>query len=404
MLIIPMHPPTSHYSSSETSRTISQTAMSSIPTPSSSSSSCPSTVSHSNMSCSLTSNATANRRPSMRPKLTLQTTSLPMTFGSSTTGLSLSLASGPTASPTVRNTFKNAYDNVPQSATASPAKSSNSRFSKPSSPYPTNNPYQLPLGVKSILRNSPLDPSCRRRSSVAANGPNAGPGSRRVFFPAKKQVSYRQPLEEEIQTVRYTARHSDLTNEWDPKPQPAGSGEDSDSNSSATPSDASTSDEDAETGTGKTPLRSFERKKRKHMSAEKQIRAVALMDPVDEDGTSTPQTPCRARAKRRCEWRWTLGPLEVRSESAQSGDNAQAADSEPTTTINTTTITSPASNPTTTSPDNEYEYDSPRSWVSTVTSLSSVSEQSSPGFLTPLEAVKHTDECKTHETQRAHVE
>ncbi|PYI06436.1 hypothetical protein BO78DRAFT_114771 [Aspergillus sclerotiicarbonarius CBS 121057] len=273
--------------------------------------------SSSNMAC----RANPASLSSSRPKLTLQTTSLPRTFGTSSTGLSLSLAAGPTASPTVRNTFKNAYDVAgPPSATASPSsKFPNNRFGKPSSPYTTHNPYQLPLGVKSILRNSPLEPSCRRRTgSVATSGPSGGPSARRVFFPAKKQVSYRCPLEEEIKTVHYTARHSDLHDDPEPAPQlpePAPSDEDSDSNaSSLAPSDASTSSEDEpETGVGKTPLSPIKRKKRKFPNADRQVRAVALMDGLAANhnpDTMTPQTPCRKRAKRRCEWRWTLGPLE----------------------------------------------------------------------------------------------
>ncbi|RLM00788.1 hypothetical protein CFD26_107084 [Aspergillus turcosus] len=288
-----------------------------------------------NMSCGVSSNA-AGDRPSaipQRPKLTLQTKSLPMTFGSSTTGLSLSLAAGATASPTVRNTFKNAYDvsSCPPSATESPSKSSMSRFSKPSSPYPTNangNPYQQPLGVKSILRNSPLEPTARRRSiSVAPNGPNGGSSSRRVFFPAEKRVSYRYPLEEEIKTVQYTARHSDLTGEVEDYPSgDAGSGEDSDATSSLPSSDISTSDDEYQS----TSQSQRERKKRKPLAAERQIRAVALLDGLETDpyGSSTPQTPRQHRVKRRCEWRWTLGPLEKQNELIQLPQTPEDASSK----------------------------------------------------------------------------
>ncbi|KAL5362491.1 hypothetical protein BJX96DRAFT_154045 [Aspergillus floccosus] len=325
MLVSPMPPQTSlHYprpppassSAEDKDATSSHTVMAStLPT----STQTPSAVSHSNMACPLaTATKPSHRRPTVsRPKLTLQTSSLPRTFGSSSTGLSLSLAGGATASPTVRNTFKNAYDvPVPSSATASPSKSTNHRFTKPSSPYPSNNPYQLPLGVKSILRNSPLEPTTRSRSLSVATTPNGFQPPRRVFFPAKKQVSYRQPLEEEIRTVRYTARHSDLTAESDPEPREAGSDEDSDSTASLALSDASTSEDDAD------GERQGDRKKRKHHSAEKQVRAVALMDGLQGEGygsdSVTPQTPCQARSKRRCEWRWTLGPLEVRGGSDAS--------------------------------------------------------------------------------------
>ncbi|KAF4260903.1 hypothetical protein CNMCM8812_006633 [Aspergillus fumigatus] len=285
--------------------------------------SCQTGVASTNMSCGVSSNAAGDRRSNIpqRPKLTLQTKSLPTTFGTSTTGLSLSLAACATASPTVRNTFKNAYDvSCPPSVTVSPSKSSMSRFGKPSSPYPTNangNPYQQPLGVKSILRNSPLEPTARRRSiSVAPNGPNGGSSSRRMFFPAEKRVSYRYPLEEEITTVHYTARHSDLTDQVEHHPSgEAGSGEYSDTNSSRTSSDMNPSDED-EYG---TTSQSQSERKRKPLAAERQIRAVALLDRLETNpyGSSTPQTPRQHRVKRRCEWRWTLGPLEKRNELIQ---------------------------------------------------------------------------------------
>ncbi|KAG2419552.1 hypothetical protein HFD88_004348 [Aspergillus terreus] len=334
MLVSPMPPQTSlHYprppppsSSSAEDKDASSSShavmTSTLPTSTQS----PSAVSHSNMACPLaTATTPSHRRPSVsRPKLTLQTSSLPRTFGSSSTGLSLSLAGGATASPTVRNTFKNAYDvPVPSSATASPSKSTNHRFTKPSSPYPSNNPYQLPLGVKSILRNSPLEPATRSRSLSVATTPNGLQPPRRVFFPAKKQVSYRQPLEEEIRTVRYTARHSDLTAESDPEPRGAGSDEDSDSTASLTLSDASTSEDDVD---GK---RRGEGKKRKHHGADRQVRAVALMDGLQGENYSsdsvTPQTPCQARSKRRCEWRWTLGPLELRGGSDASQEPTKTA-------------------------------------------------------------------------------
>lgn len=268
-----------------------------------------------------------------RPKLTLQTSSLPRTFGRSTTGLSLSVA---TSSPTVSNTFKNAYEcpasAIPPTTTygaSSPIKPSSQKFSKPASPFPSYNsgPYQLPLGVKSILRNSPLEPSCRRSVSTVHGGGGAS-SSRRVFFPPKKQVSYRQPLEEEIRTRHYMARHSDLLDEEEPsrpreekRPQSheEGSGSsDSDSNSSQDHSDSSSGSDDDHTGARTEPsLTKIERKKRKTLSAERQVRAVALLDGLEDDpyGNSTPQTPRQSRVKRRREWKWTLGSVEARNEA-----------------------------------------------------------------------------------------
>jgi hypothetical protein len=273
-----------------------------------------------NMSCGLSTNPAGDQRTSVpsKPKLTLQTRCLPRTSGTSSTGLSF-FASGASASPTVRNTFKNAYDvPAPSSATASPSKTP-SKPSKPALSHAANNhsssPYQLPLGVKSILRNSPLEPSSKRRSvSIAAPSGNSASATRRVFFPAKKQVNYRHPLEEEIQTVRYTARHSDLV--LDPDPEPAkdsGSDNDSDSNSSL---EQSGSDDDAGAGCKRSSLDQQERKKRKQISANRQIRAVALLDGLEGDAyaPSTPQTP-QDRVKRRREWKWTLGSIDARNES-----------------------------------------------------------------------------------------
>jgi hypothetical protein len=281
-----------------------------------------------------------------RPKLTLQTTSLPRTFGSSNTGLSFSFATAPTASPTIRNTFKNAYEvTSPSSATTSPSKAA--RFnSKPNSPYilhPNNNlfnhrnPYQLPIGVRSILRNSPLDSTRRRSGSISAggNGPN-GAGSRRVFFPAKKQVSYRCPLEEEIRTERYTAQHIDLLSaeavqhESDPQtpPEPRCADhkpeeEETEDSDSSTPSLSETSasgdDTSADEGIRGAALSKTERKKRRSMGIERQVRAVALLDGVEADGSSTPQTPRDRRVKRRREWRWTLGPIDNLSDNGPDG-------------------------------------------------------------------------------------
>ncbi|KAL4882078.1 hypothetical protein BJY04DRAFT_187963 [Aspergillus karnatakaensis] len=261
-----------------------------------------SSLSHSNMSCALTSNAPS--RPTLtRPKLTLQTSSLPISFGSSTTGLSLSLAGGATASPTVRNTFKNAYDVAyPSSATASPSRAS--RFSKPSSPYTSSNPYQLPLGVKSILRNSLID-SKRRQSTAVQNGTN-GSTARRVYFPSKKQVSYRVPLEEEIKTVRFTTRHSDIVSDNETGSCETSSDDDSDySTSSGLSSETTPSDDD----TGKSTSKSTDKKKRKYRSAERQVRAIARMEGLEDPYAATPQTPRQGRLKRRREWKWTLGPI-----------------------------------------------------------------------------------------------
>ncbi|KAJ5815130.1 hypothetical protein N7474_006907 [Penicillium riverlandense] len=325
-----------------------------------------------------------------RPKLTLQTSSLPRSFGSSSTGLSFSFAAGSGASPTVRNTFRNAYDvATPSSATASPSRTLPTpatiegsglgpRFStsKPSSPYAVANngnnnnnsnnnnnnnpftynyrspyPYQQPLGVRSILRNSPLDPAARRRSgsisATSVNGTVGGAGTRRVFFPAEKQVSYRYPLEEIIHTERYTASHFDLVLQEDVEeeegegqeqrqkqghakqeiehPTPEQEDDDSDySNLSLSETSASSEESSPDHGQQHNPssLSKTERKKRRTLRMERQVRAVALLDGLKEDdayAASTPQTPRQRRVKRRREWKWTLGPVD--SNNPQSAQN-----------------------------------------------------------------------------------
>ncbi|KAL4942497.1 hypothetical protein BDV06DRAFT_162114 [Aspergillus oleicola] len=331
MLATQMPPPASHLPFSKSEASDSYSVMSPAIPPQSphSTASHP----HSSMACGLTSNAPSRTPALSRPKLTLQTSSLPMTFGSSTTGLSLSLAAGPTASPTVRNTFKNAYDVAyPSSATASPSRSSNSRFSKPASPYASSNPYQQPLGVKSILLNSCLESNKRRPSIVAANGPTGSSTSRRVYFPTKKQVSYRNPLEEEIKTVKYTARHSDIVSDSEPTSCETSSDDDSDySTSSLVSSDTTPSDD--ERSTTSEPNSDKKKKKRKYHSNERQVRAIARMEGLEDPYTRTPQTPRQGRLKRRREWRWTLGPLnEVGNSSTTDSPASQLSTSTSTST------------------------------------------------------------------------
>lgn len=192
--------------------------------------------------------------------------------------------------------------------------------------------------MRSILRNSPLEPSTRRRSgsiSAGGNRPN-GAGSRRVFFPAKKQVSYRYPLEEEIRTERYTAQHLDLVTEEAvqaeadtktppetrpaPFPTPEGEKEDSDNSPSlSSETSASGDDTSADEGVRGSSLSKTERKKRRTMQIERQVRAVALLDGFEADGSSTPQTPRQGRAKRRREWKWTLGPVGPVDRASNNG-------------------------------------------------------------------------------------
>ncbi|GAD94470.1 hypothetical protein AOR_1_1974154 [Paecilomyces variotii No. 5] len=251
---------------------------------------------------------------SKRPKLSLQTTSLPITYGKSTTGLSLSLAAGNnTASPTVLNTFNNAYE-LMRSSTSTGGDLSPSK-GKIASPYAASRhkesvPYQLPLGVRSILRNSPIPASSRRQRSVSMTGNtmNGSHSNRRLLFPASKQVSYRYPLEEEIKTVRFTTRHSDIVNDSEPETSDASQSDDSSGSHTSQSDSSGSSDEEISTCKTISPLTHSKRKRRKSAGIEGRKLQLSRLD-GHCTGLESPQTPCQERPKRRREWRWTLGPL-----------------------------------------------------------------------------------------------
>lgn len=244
-----------------------------------------------------------------RPKLSLQTSSLPITFGKSTTGLSRSLTPSSTASPTILNTFNNAYGaarplpatdegSSPSRLPAKALRHAPSYVATGHRDYRDSTPYQQPLGVRSILRNSPLPRSSLWQTMSASSVPEG----RRVFFPAKKQVTYRLPLEEEIQTVHFVAKHSDLSSgsEHDSS---QGSESDDLSDSSTPGSDFSSSEDESSAVALVSAPPHPSKKKRKTVSSERQIRAAAL-----RDGLQEPDTPRQGRRKR-CKWRWTLEPV-----------------------------------------------------------------------------------------------
>jgi hypothetical protein len=250
-----------------------------------------------------------NTTVTKRPKLSLQTASLPATFGNSNTGLARTCI---TASPTVRNTFSNAYEiKHVLSAIESPSPCRSAGGARYGSPFLSHRsdpmPYQLPLGVRSILRNSPLKKMALSRRSVSISA-GAISENRRVYFPARKQVSFRNHLEEEIKTVRFVARHSDIESESEYESSESDGEGDSGSDSGGSQSEGhSSSGEDDEETQGRSVLK----KKRKSVSSERQIRAAALRDGFDDDQIAMALTagPPGSRRKRRCKWRWTLGNL-----------------------------------------------------------------------------------------------
>jgi hypothetical protein len=112
-------------------------------------------------------------------------------------------------------------------------------------------------------------------------------------------VCYRFPLEEEITTVKFVARHSDLSSsdESESESGPEAASEELDDSL-----DLPTSDED-----GRIQARPKKDLKR---YSRRQIRAAAVRDGLGDsrDQTVASKTPSDRKKRRR--WEWTLGPLD----------------------------------------------------------------------------------------------
>lgn len=251
-----------------------------------------------------------------RPKLSLQTSSLPITFGKSSTGLVIAASSVTPASPTLLNTFNNAYD-MPHRFSPVTASPTGVRSARPSSRLvsPFNwgkdeRPYQVPLGLKGILRNSPM-PTGLRRSSLCPTG-DSPRTSRRAFFPAPKRVTFRVVLDEEIKTTIYIAKHSDLPSDE----------EDSDSDDRSELSLSSSDESDAyEPSAADLKSQPNQQRKKRKAGSDRKIQAAAIRDCVGngarvQNGLK-PVFHTRSKRRRR-QWEWTLEPLKKTSPQASS--------------------------------------------------------------------------------------
>ena len=193
--------------------------------------------------------------PSKRPKLSLQTSQLPTTYASSASTTSNSVVGLSTTTPTTLNTFSNTFDLAirpsPNSATTSPA-SFHLRTKPAASPLRRSQPYSLnlPLGVRSILKNSRLAKDYRGSSLSASASPRTG---RRVFFPPAKKVSF-QTIDEEIVTQTYTARHIDLSSSEDEQTAPGSEKDEPPEQDIAVASTEETSEVDCPQSIVTTPL------------------------------------------------------------------------------------------------------------------------------------------------------
>ncbi|EXJ95407.1 hypothetical protein A1O1_00528 [Capronia coronata CBS 617.96] len=259
-----------------------------------------------------------------RPKLSLKTSGLTVNYNASTTSR-ISVNTGVTMTPTSSNTFANTFDLVyrpsPVSTISSPATVTQRKPAghplsatarSPGQPYSLN----LPFGLQSILKNSPLPKDIRRPSACSADASTRISG-RRVFFPPTKKVTFRVILEEEIVTTEYVKCHADL------------SSSDDESSSSELEEESSTPLGDGNKGFRETQVRVDEytgrgRRKRK---------SVTSSEADEGDWTRGRRSRSRStsarrtkRKKRRWEWTAELGPpvvdLEVGTEATIVGVQA----------------------------------------------------------------------------------
>ncbi|KIW35660.1 uncharacterized protein PV07_02345 [Cladophialophora immunda] len=266
--------------------------------------------------------------PGKKPKLSLRTSDLAPTFHGSTSRQN-GINSGATATPTTLNTFNNTFDLAYRPSPVTTLPSPGPHLQTRGSAHPTSpavklseRPYllNLPFGVRSILKNSPL-PRDIRRPSVSASPRVAG---RRVFFPAPKRVAFRAELEEEIVTRNYIMRHADLSS----------SDEESLSSENEEQSGTST-DEDGDDGDKGREIRVDEaspRKKRKRMSI---AVSPSTSSALDRGRLERPQSGSISSSKRRRRrWEWTIdpsmsNPSRLEKESENFSENRDPRVEEP---------------------------------------------------------------------------
>ncbi|KAL9065965.1 MAG: hypothetical protein Q9161_007880 [Pseudevernia consocians] len=129
-----------------------------------------------------------------RPKLSLQTSTLPSpAVQRSAAATSLSAC---TEYPVIRNTHADVFDAPPPTPTSAiqipfPSSSTTSFAFPGISPFHNDAPYILPIGTHSILRNSPLPR--RHVSAASARAP-------RRMFPPVKRVAFQERLVEFMPT------------------------------------------------------------------------------------------------------------------------------------------------------------------------------------------------------------
>ena len=235
-----------------------------------------------------------------RPKLSLQTSCLPITFGRSSTNLTTSSIES-TTTPTHLNTFNNAYSIPLRPSPVSTTPRLSSRLSRIESQQPQPYIVKLPLGIKPILRNSRVS----NLSPFPAATNSASPRSaRRVFFPAPKRVCFRpdRDLVEIVTTRTYLVPHSDLSDSEDDDSEEGTDTEHTEPTQSITRTDVP-SDIDEQDGNTAAQL-TFTTQ-----SSQRQVHAEEIRDQQNRERITISESAQSRRRKRK--WEWTLAPVEV---------------------------------------------------------------------------------------------
>ena len=279
---------------------------------------------------------------SKRPKLSLQTSLPSVPYGVSSSQAGSNRVDN-MATPTTRNTIANQYHTFdlsirpsPVSTTASPAATAVSRpiaRNKRSLPYDLN----LPIGKRSILKNSSFPVDVRRGSlsAAASASPRSASGGRRVFFPEPKRVKF--GLDEDIVTSRYTARHVDLSS----------SSEDEASSSGSESGAYAANEGEEEEGSDQVSVTNKLLSKRGE---------AVIVDELQR-GRNAARSDTRPRTtKKRRRWEWTLGSVEAKG-AQHSGNPIEGALQAETTTedLSSPSNASTSSSPSVATPSTPFE-------------------------------------------------
>ncbi|KAK5175682.1 uncharacterized protein LTR77_000821 [Saxophila tyrrhenica] len=261
---------------------------------------------------------------SKRPKLSLNTSSVAPIFGKNATSLRLE---------TIRNTFRNTHESqrragsnqikprlTPLSTSVqlsepspmneqaasveeeskdepTPASSESTSSASTVETTPQEAPYKLPFNTTSILTNGPIPRTTGRRTSFSQTRP---------MFPTAKKVLFRAELTEEIETTKYTLKHSDIE--------------------AILPVETA-KERDEE------PKQNHEEEGAALKERTTMPRTGHKRDSSEDDSDTCPATPVAGRQKKHRRWRWTLEPVSPASPVKQkqeedvgtAGDDGAAA-------------------------------------------------------------------------------